>query len=1192
MAADDELPVPVDETRQYIRITPTDAPLDPHTVEAQFERLHQLKSQEIDSKLWGLLEEPPPTVEVYLVAPQEDTETIQYYFGIDAPELHDPLERTLRTLFPDTYEFRTVQWAPTLLPDTPTTAVQFEGRPDMKQDWQTRLTPLETFQQDSEHVRTPLATVVEAFAATEGPALLQMLIRPKSDWTVERDMYKHALEEGKETWVGKLIGALLGPSDLDQPDRPIPVADRARLEELDERNPRRSFELNIRGLLFDDRDRYVADDLATAFSEVSHSCYELNGTVHTGTDAQTLKTQVTNREFDPADYETLDTYFPLTSPASPGIVADASELGSFCLLDGSALTTAARRALATTPGERRILPPPPSSHLEPFRDAGLPLGRPLSQDGTAQSDPVTLPPSLQPLHVAWYGKTGSGKSTSLAIAILANYAVTDGADIMFLPKGGGMAREYMRAHYATYGDLEDVLYFDCAALLPALSFFDIRNDLAAGVSRTTAVEDKADHYLELLAGIMGRDRFEQAVRSPDIIRYLVKALFDPVNGDDAFSHRDLHAAAQEMHDRQSAPAVADEDLERLLSGVVANSARSFDEIMQGVANRIEKIPVDRRLARMFNHVPEDDDPHFDFGDFLDEDVVIIFDTGRVRTDTQRVMTLVLLSNLWSALRRRAQSTPTSESYNLVNVYLEEAATIATSDILQNLLSQSRGFGVGITLAMQFPDQLRRIDDGVYRELHNNVSTYVTGNVPTDDELAKRFTTADMSAKEMADQLKWLPRGEWLVQLPAPFDQPEPRPFQVESLPLPPGDPDGPGQTIPIDELEDIVDEVTERTHAKAGLTLQSPSTPEETGDSSDPTDDSAPVRVDSALPHTRRLPETVAYDRESHALHCQRCGNRYDPSIDGMRRAIACCGSLADVDPDDVPICTLNLKRSAEERADSEWSTTQLCFLQAVYNAQQLRYDPLEYDLLSDSMLRLQEYVGIESDAVQDLCDADVLRHDTDRPHRLYSVTPAGRDAIGESYRRGVDYGHECGDLEESSEHVLAVEAARLYLEHEYVDDPDSPVTQVVPYYEIQDGSLPAATFMGTDQDAVEEVSESYSLHRLDIVGLDADGEIRVTIEAERVNNDLGRAVPADFDKMAACEPDEAIWVAMSHDAAHEILAALNDPLEGDPRVEKTYSESTPASSFSIDEPGFTDIVTVNQVLDRIDRPDPRDIQG
>jgi len=1192
MTAENNLPVPVEETRQYIRITPTDEPVDPDTVEAQFERLHGLESHNTNTGLLDRFTGSSPTIETYLLAPPEDTQTIQYYVGVDADDLQEPLERILRTLFPDSYEFQTVQWAPTLLPEEPAAGVQFEAQPERRKDWQTRLTPLHDFQHDGEHVRTPLASVVESMAATDGPALLQILVRPKTDWSTDRDLHRRTLEEGRESWAGQVITALLGPAERSHTDPPIPVEDRTRLEELADRDPRRSFEVNVRAVLCNARDRHVADDLATAFAEVSHSCYEITGTVCTGTDATDLRTQICDRAFRPADYDRLQYRLPFTTPSSPGIVADASELGSFCLLDGSALTTAARRALATTPGERRMLPPPPPSHLSTFRDDGLPLGRPLSQDGTARDDPVTLPPSLQSLHVAWFGKTGSGKSTSLTNGILANHAATDGADIVFLPKGGGMATEYMRAHYATYGDLDDVLYFDCAALLPALSFFDIRKDLEAGVSRTTAVEDKADHYLELLVGIMGRDRFEQAVRSPDIIRYLVKALFDPVNGDDAFQHRYLHAAAQEMHDRQSAPAVADEDLERLLSGVVANSARSFDEIMQGVANRIEKIPVDRRLARLFNHVPGDDDPHFDFGEFLDEDVVIVVDTGRVRTDTQRVMTLVLLSNLWSALRRRAQSTPSTESYNLVNVYLEEAASVATSDILQDLLSQSRGFGVGITLAMQFPDQLRRIDDAVYRELLNNVSTYVTGNVPTDDRLASRFTTADMSEQEIADQLKWLPRGEWLVQLPAPFDHPEPRPFQVESLPLPAGNPDGPGQSIPADDIEPIVADVTARTRSEAGLTLASPSTPDETGDSDDPTDESAPVRVDSALPQTRRLPETVSYDRESHALHCQDCGNRYDPSIDGMRRAIACCGSLADVDPDDVPICTLNLKRSAEERANSEWSTTQLCFLQAVYNAQQLRYDPLEYDLLSDSMLRLQEYVGIESDAVQDLLDADVLRHDTDRPHRLYSVTPAGRDAIGESYRRGVDYGHECGDLEESSEHVLAVEAARLYLEHKYAADPESPVTQVVPYYEIQDGSLPAATFMGTDEDAVEEVSESYSLHRLDLVGLDAESEIRITLEAERVNNDHRRAVPADFDKMAACDPDEAIWVAMSHDAAHEILAALNDPLEGEPRVEKTYSESTPASSFTIDEPGFSDIITVNQLLDRVDRPDPRDLQG
>jgi hypothetical protein len=233
-------------------------------------------------------------------------------------------------------------------------------------------------------------------------------------------------------------------------------------------------------------------------------------------------------------------------------------------------------------------------------------------------------------------------------------------------------------------------------------------------------------------------------------------------------------------------------------------------------------------------------------------------------------------------------------------------------------------------------------------------------------------------------------------------------------------------------------------------------------------------------------------------------------------------------------------------------------FLQAVYNAQQLRYEPPAYDLLSDSMLRLQEYVGIDDAAVDDLLDADLLRHDTDHPHRLYSVSPAGRAVIGEGYREGVDYGHGQGDLEESSQHVFAVEVGRRYLEQEYVADPDAPVTDVVPYYGL-DGN-----------------------QRLDIAGVDDDGDVRVAVEVERINNDTYEAVPADFDKIAACNVDEAIWIVMTRQGGHDVLRALNDPPDGEPRVDKTYSENTPPRQFRIDTSGLTAVYPVEWLRDRV----------
>ncbi|MFD1562860.1 hypothetical protein ACFR99_04780 [Haloarchaeobius amylolyticus] len=159
----------------------------------------------------------------------------------------------------------------------------------------------------------------------------------------------------------------------------------------------------------------------------------------------------------------------------------------------------------------------------------------------------------------------------------------------------------------------------------------------------------------------------------------------------------------------------------------------------------------------------------------------------------------------------------------------------------------------------------------------------------------------------------------------------------------------------------------------------------------------------------------------------------------------------------------------------------------------------------------------------------------------------------------GVDYGHRVGDLDESSEHVLGVEVTRQHLEEAeaYAEDPQSEVTEVIPYYELNDQ------------------------HRLDLAGVDADGEIIVTAEVERINHDVRRAVPVDFDKMAACEPEAAIWVVMKQADGHKILSALNDPLEGPPRVEKTYAKTTPPQQFRIDTPSMTAVYPAEWLRDR-----------
>lgn len=1178
--------------RVYLKITPTADQLDPQTITGQFRRLQQLDvSNHSKSWLSRLVRSTPepPIIEWLLVSDGTMTGSLSYCVSINDPSLLGTLEKICRGMFPRTYEIERLHThlladfpgvsveedEPVVAMDTEESdpgiaAVTFLGKARRRRDWQTQLTPFDTFIRHDE-TRLPLSSIVETLAESTVPMVYQALLRPKSEWTDDVVNRRIDLEQGTDTPASIIVQSIFNSQDDPHDTEPIGAA-AERIEEIENRDAQRSFVVNARVLGIEPASEDESDtdsgidlesrpsidveselsDLTTAFAQLSGTFHHVEGKLSTGSDARDVLEDILNRKPAAQNYDRLYTKLPVVANRSAGIVADITEIPGFCLLDGTALSAIGERGLAPTPDERSSVTRPPEELLSPYRTDGFALGRPLDHDHATTTEHLALPPSLQPLHLAWFGKTGSGKSTSLVTAILENQAATVGADILIDPKGDGMVEEYLRAHYAKHGSLDDVYYFDCTETLPAISFFDIRKQLESGIHRTTAVQDVVDHYIEILTGIMGRERFERAVRSPDIIRYLCKALFDPIHGDDAFAHNDLQNAASQLQDSRDPPPVTDDTLQGMLNGLTSNSNRSFDELMQGVANRIEKIPLDPRLGALFNYVPNDGGPHFDVREILDEDAVVLIDTGGLRPESKRALTLVVLSQLWTALRRRKHHHGSNAVLPLVNLYLEEAAEIADSTLLSTLLAQSRSFGLSMTLAMQFPGQLAQSDYNVYSELLNNVSTIVTGNVAVDSRLPKRLATADMPPADVQRRLGALSRGEWMVTLPAEFGNPEPRPFLLESLPLPAGHPesDAPLTTPRETAFEAAMDGVARQTLEDVAIPLSAIETPLPVSTSDQHSE--VADRTDTTLPYTTRLPDPVDYAHRSHTLQCVECESRYDPTTEGMRHAITCCHDLDAIDRADVPPCELRLNLTENEYKRSPYSLSQLRFLKAVVDAHQQRFDPeLEFDILQDSMIRLQEYVGIDDMAVQDLIDADLIRIDCTLPHKLYTVTADGREAINATYRRGITHGHGKGDLGESTLHVAMVELGRRYLEHAFVDDPDSPVESTATYHDLPEGN-----------------------GRLDAVGLDTDGEIVATLEAERSNHDIRRAVPSDFDKMAACDPDHAIWLVKNRGGATDVLEALNDPLEGRPRIDKTYSQNTPPSDYKYDAPGLTEMQT------------------
>lgn len=132
------------------------------------------------------------------------------------------------------------------------------------------------------------------------------------------------------------------------------------------------------------------------------------------------------------------------------------------------------------------------------------LGRELTQDGEP-GGPVGIPSEVWDRHLLISGQTGTGKTTTATTALTTAHPHTAGPTIVLDPKGAGWLDDIARAHYARTGSLEDVIYFDVAEYLPAVSVFDVRRDIDAGIPRLRAVQDVTDHFIGLLDHVKPAD---------------------------------------------------------------------------------------------------------------------------------------------------------------------------------------------------------------------------------------------------------------------------------------------------------------------------------------------------------------------------------------------------------------------------------------------------------------------------------------------------------------------------------------------------------------------------------------------------------------------------------------------------------------------------------------------------------------
>ena len=1153
---------------EYLRVTPTSEPVTKTNLPAAIESLHTLSNpaaSAVTNRLNPLVDTAPPTFQFLAVSAGAE-EPVEFYYGVDHQPHLETLEKQLQTAYPETFDVERTHLdiTETLTPpqsapddgvtcDRPTATehdpapygppvgeltpvgLQWHGVAKRKRDWMTTITPYANTDPDPNEYdahRQPLAVLIDHLTEAAHPIAFQVLWQRTPDWSGAAELRKEDLLTGRDTVAQRYLGPLFETEERSgvDPEYQLESSATNRVDRIEAKHPTRTFTVNIRAIALaveeppDTLDQRL-DQLGQALSPLDGPFYGLDSERIRSAGRLTLRPQSHAHRF----FERVRAAAIVTGRGRrrPDLVFSADELANVATVPASKhLTVEGTRGTRAEQQSRNPLPCPNPDLLQQFQ-AGMAIGYPLDENGEGRPDPIRLPPALLPTHYGRFASTGSGKSKAIINDALSLREQTGGPVVLVDPKGDGMCENYLRCHYEQFGDLADVYHFQVPETIPAVSFFDIRPALAAGRDRTAAIQDKVDHFHDILRMIMGREQHGQAFVANEILSYLIKALFDEEYGSDVFGLDDLFTAALEMQREETIPPVgaANQNIEDSLKRHFAKDNRQLQVSMDAVGNRLDKLREDAHLRRIFSHAPEQNDAgryvdsHFDFREFLGADVTILFDLGDLRPEAQRALTLLLLSNLWDAVQVRRRDGRTDYE-TLTNLIIEEAAPVVSAELVsEQLLPKGRSFGLSMGLVMQFPGQVRNRNERAYHEVLNNIKTKFIGNISIEHELAESLAHEDLSPTELRNRINTLPSGEWIAQLPSPsFGDTGPPPFSLTPLPIAPGHPESDQPLTPSQEehFESVArPRMRERTQTQYGLTTASTSD----------TSSTAPDWGSSSAESTAATDESSTSDLLQSAFISESTPTH--PTTDGAPDQAPAFGVPAEEapgqppqpDPGTIPLQERSVPVPDDDRHQRGLTHDDVRFLSRVLDVMN-RTDE-EYTLL-DSMCNLRDkYDDLD---VQRLVKQDLLEANAAAGRKYYTVLPAGRDFLGEPLRTGPGV----GDLGEKTPHKVGVRLLELWLHQQ------APVVRVEPYYETDDGSV------------------------LDVAGFDATDTLIWAGEAELASNNR-QAPIEDYDTLSDLEAD-VIWAFNSLQTAIDILDILADA----ERIEKRLSGQATQSYATI----------------------------
>jgi len=680
--------------------------------------------------------------------------------------------------------------------------VRWKGISSKKNDWMTLLRPFSDIATDNDdQYRSPLSVLLEQAVHSTDPFMFQAVFKPRDDWTSEAEVHKRNLKMGNHgtfsAFKNEFARQMFGTSEQErrnihrgdiseQVGGTVTAGDTnkitgSRMAQIDHKQPTTTFDLTLRAAC----NEQTIQSISNAFTSLSGPYYGIEGEL----------LGISDTEFAALCHARLASSSGLSgrfSKGDPILCASPDELANFVVVPHTdALPRASRGSSGGSPDARSPLTATDEDLLSQYNH-GMHIGYAETAVDNRPDIPINLSAEQLTHHVLRAATTGGGKTTAMTNDALSAYESFDGPIFVFDKKGGSMAADYKRAHFEKFGNLDDVIHIPVPGPndeVLAFPYFDIRPQLAAGVSRTVAIQEKIDRYNELLVYVLGREMADQAFVAQEILNSLIKAMFDPVHGKDAWPIRDLLMAAMDMQKLGSQderirvegklPDVSDDTLARTLQRHVDADRQRFMTSIDAVMNRITKLAERSFIWRILNFVPEWDEendhyahqsPMFDIQDILASKRVVLIDTGDLRPASSNLFTFMLLDYIWSGarLRHRLGKTPSVSDGYVINLIIDEAAPLLQSELVRDdMIPDGREFGLALEVIVHFAEQVKAdaLDVSSYKEILRNINTKLIGKLAVDDELVMTLFHEGIEDEELIDRITSLPRGEWVAQLP-------------------------------------------------------------------------------------------------------------------------------------------------------------------------------------------------------------------------------------------------------------------------------------------------------------------------------------------------------------------------------------------------------------------------------------------